>query len=106
MFRSGASAYVFVGPSDVSGIDSVTFSLDGTRFSVDRRAPFDFAGSSGAGAYPFESNLLSVGTHRVGARVVMRNGRTVTLSATFTVAGTTPHRLLVSPRRVAPQRGR
>ena len=104
VFRSGASAYVFVGPLDESRLRSVTFTLDGDSFAHEREAPFDFAGTSSSrpcrsclqNAHPFESNLLTVGTHRIRADVLMRDGSRKQLQATFTVAGTTSHRLLVS----------
>ena len=104
VFRSGASAYVFVGPLDESRLRSVTFILDGDSFAHEREAPFDFAGTSSSrpcrtclqNAHPFESNLLTVGTHRIRADVLMRDGSRKQLQATFTVAGTTSHRLLVS----------
>ena len=48
---------------------------------------------------------LTVGTHRIGAFVVMRDGSKTQLNATFNVAHTKPHRLLVSasPERTAPK---
>jgi hypothetical protein len=112
-FRSGASAYVFVGPTDGAGIRSVTFSLDGRNFSHDGRAPFDFAGSTGTRpcstcletAHPFETSLLAPGNHRIGAVVELRDGRRTSLTATLSVTGTGTHRLLVSrsPARSAPK---
>ncbi len=112
-FRSGVSAYVFVGPAAGTGVRSVTFSLDGRSFSRDRRAPFDFAGTSDSrpcgtcleSAYPFETSLLTSGSHRIVADVEMRNGTRTTLRATFTVSGNGTHRLLVSssPARSAPK---
>jgi hypothetical protein len=112
-FRSGVSAFVFVGPAAGTGIRSVTFSLDGRSFSRDQRAPFDFAGTSDSrpcgtcleSAYPFETTLLTPGSHRIVAEVEMRNGTRTTLRAIFTVSGSGTHRLLVSssPARSAPK---
>ncbi len=107
VFRSGASAYIFIGPVDGSRVRSVTFTLDGAPFSDEHAAPFDFAGTSSSRpcsacvptAYPFESNLLTLGTHRIGALVIIRDGSRNQLLATFTVADTTPHGLFVSASR-------
>jgi hypothetical protein len=112
--RSGVSAYVFVTPpTGGSPIRSVTFSLDGTYFSRDLATPYDFAGTTNSRpcstcverAYPFETSLLTPGTHRIDAVVVMRNGGRTSLRAAFTVAGNGTHRLLVSasPSRAAPK---
>ena len=82
----------------------MSFSLDGNPFTVDRTAPFDFVGTStrracrtcALSANPFESNLLSLGTHHITATVFLRTGLPVVLDATFTIADTTPHGLAVS----------
>ena len=95
---------MFVGPNGLADVRSATFALDGDIFSLDLTAPFDFAGTSSSrscstcaySAFPFESNLLSVGSHRIDATLSMRNGTRVVLTATFTVANTTAHSLLVS----------
>ena len=113
VFRSGASAYIFVGPLDDSRVRSVTFTLDGDSFAHEREAPFDFAGTSSSRpcrsclqtAHPFESNLLTVGTHRIAALIIlMRDGSRTQLQATFTVADTTSHRS-ARLRVVRPHRG-
>ena len=104
VLTGGASAYIFVGPNGLANVRRVSFSLDGKSFSTEQDAPYDFAATSDQRscktcafkANPFESNLLSLGTHRITATVVFRNGTRTTLDATFTVAGTTPHRLVVS----------
>ena len=104
VLSGGASAYVFVGPNGLGDVRRVSFQLDGTTFSSDQSVPFDFAGTSGhrpcrtcaLNANPFESNLLSVGSHRITAIVIKRNGSRVTLDSTFTVANTTTHSLQVS----------
>ena len=82
----------------------MTFALDGATFSTDRSAPFDFAGTSSTRscrtctftAYPFESNLLSVGSHHITAEALKRDGSRVTIDSVFTVANTVTHSLQVS----------
>ena len=101
---AGASAYVFAGISGLTGVSQINFSLDGAAFSTDRSAPFDFAGttnhrccrSCALDAIPFESNLLTLGTHHITATAVLKNGSPVVFDASFTVADTTPHSLMVS----------
>jgi hypothetical protein len=100
----GASAFIFVDPSGSNDVANVTFELDGTPFAVDAAAPFDFAGttlrrpcpSCAPDAIPFESNLLDLGEHQIRAHVAHRNGTRTVLVATFTVADTVPHSLMVS----------
>jgi hypothetical protein len=112
VLRSGASEYIFVDAVRPGDVRQVTFTLDGAAFSTDRTTPFDFAGTStrrpcrrcALDALPFESNLLTLGTHRITATALMRNGSRVVLDSTFTVADTTPHSLAVSvlPDRSSP----
>jgi hypothetical protein len=112
VLRAGASAYIFVDAVRPADVRQVAFTLDGIGFPTDRTAPFDFAGTStrrpcrrcALDALPFESNLLTVGTHRITATASMRNGTLVVLDSTFTVADTTPHSLVVSasPDRSSP----
>ena len=93
----GSSAYIFVRPDPAISVRRVVFTLDGRPFSIEPSAPYDFAGTTrGGAAYPFESNLLSLGSHVITATVVQRNGSTSVVTATFNVANTTPHSLLVS----------
>jgi hypothetical protein len=103
----GSSAYIFVGGSGSANVSRVAFTLDGRPFSIDSSAPFDFAGTSNyracrrcqLAAYPFESNLLSIGQHVVTATVTRSDGSSIVLAGTFTVAATQPHSLLVSTSR-------
>ena len=82
----------------------MNFAVDGAAFSTDTVAPFDFAGTSRSRscgtcaftAYPFESNLLSLGSHQITATVVLLNGTRHTATSTFTIADTTSHSLMVS----------
>jgi hypothetical protein len=100
----GASVYIFVRPTGVANVRRVSFTLDGKPFSVDGAAPYDFAGTSRSRAcraceyraYPFESNLLTLGQHSITATIERRNGTSVVLSASFTIADAQPHALLVS----------
>jgi hypothetical protein len=113
VLTGGESAYIFLEAEDPRDVRSVTFLLDGALFSLDVVAPFDFAGSSlrrpcktcAFTAHPFESNLLSLGEHRISAVVRFRDGSQTTVQASFTVADTTPHSLVVSssPDRSAPR---
>ncbi len=104
VLTGGASAYIFVEPNGMQKIVRVSFLLDEAPFSVESSAPFDFAGTSLSRschaclptAYPFESNLLALGKHRLTAVVHFGNGSQTTLNATFTIANTTSHSLLVS----------
>jgi hypothetical protein len=105
--------YVFVGPIDKDAkIKRVTFWLDNPQrkhsaFSVEEFPQYDFAGTapdrrgcttcSDSPAYPFESNLLSLGEHTITARVEYKGGgKASILTAKFVIADTTPHSLLVS----------
>ncbi len=105
VLRAGASAYISVDALRPADVRQVTFTLDGRAFLTDRSTPFDFAGTATTracrrcvlNAFPFESNLLSLGTHSITATALMRNGTRVVLDATFTVADTIPHSLAVSP---------
>ena len=111
VLRAGVSAYIFT-TTDLTGLRQVSFSLDGVPFSTDRSTPFDFAGTSTArvcrlcvaNAFPFESNLLSVGAHHITAVALLRDGSTVTTDSQFTVTDTTTHSLAVStsPSRTSP----
>jgi hypothetical protein len=108
----GVGVAIFVPQTPTNTVRQVTFTLDGARYSSDGTAPFDFNGTSGnrpcrtcaLNAYLFESNLLSLGQHTITATVLMTNGSTQLLAATFTVAATTPHSIQVSAtsKRAAP----
>ncbi len=102
---SGISAYIFVSGPALGNVRRVNFLLDGNPFSIDRSKPFDFAQTSNrracrrcvVRAYPFESNLLTLGSHSITATALLRDGSQVVFDSTFTVADTTPHSLVVSP---------
>ena len=104
-FRHGEAIYAFVGPLDkISNIKRVTFWIDdpnqaGRPFAVESDKQFDLARTAdNAKAYPLESNLLSVGSHIVTAKVEYKTGAPVVLSAKITIAETQAHRLQLSSR--------
>ena len=104
VLRWGRSTYIFLAGGGIGDVQAVTFALDGTEFSTELYAPYDFAGTTATRscrrcapkAYPFESNLLSLGTHVIMATVRMRDGSQQVVAGSFTVANTTPHDLMVS----------
>ena len=106
VFRNGAPIYAFVGPrSRLQNITKVTFWIDDpTRtaakaFSVEDLADFDLARTASNGtAYPLESNLLTVGTHVITAKIEYSTRPALVLSATITISDTKVHRLQVSTR--------
>ena len=62
-----------------SSVSKVYFSVDGRRVATERHAPY---------ATTVDTRSLADGTHRFEARAVAVDGRTVTSSATVTVANT------------------
>ena len=76
--------YVFITPND--GIDRVAYYLDGSSYSVEYFAPYDFDGTAGNGlAYPFDTTALNNGQHQIRAVVVLADGSTEEVTAGFTV---------------------
>jgi hypothetical protein len=104
VLTSGVIAYVFADTVQLQDVRQVSFVLDGVAFSTDKAAPFDFAGTTNSrsckscvlDAYPFESNLLSLGTHHITVSALLRDGSRVAYDASFSVADTTPHSIAVS----------
>ncbi|HLF77068.1 MAG TPA: choice-of-anchor U domain-containing protein [Dehalococcoidia bacterium] len=109
----GAPMYVFAGPlNHGSGIKRVIFWLDDPHrkhapFSVEDYPEYDFARTApdkhgcttclDSPAYPFESNLLSQGSHTITARIEYKSGaKSMVVTSKFVVAGATNHALLVS----------
>lgn len=87
----GEPMYVFVGPAGSTGdIASVSFKLDGASFSIDKKMPFDFAGSRSSSktalAYGFDPDLLRSGYHVITATAMLRNGNVETLTGHFSVS--------------------
>lgn len=77
--------YVFIRPQ--RGLERVRFSLDGVLWHTERRAPWDFAGGSGATALPFRTSDVLPGDHVIRARGVRNDGRKVRISGRFTSEG-------------------
>jgi hypothetical protein len=81
--------YVFTSPD--SGVYRVRFYLDnpnmtGTPRRTESSAPYDFAGGTVSTANPFDTTTVSDGSHTITAAVVLTNGSTEVVNATFTVA--------------------
>jgi hypothetical protein len=64
--------YVFVDP--VADIQRVEFYIDGDLHQTENYAPFDLAGGSIKYANPFETGLLSDGSHTISARIIKIDG--------------------------------
>jgi hypothetical protein len=87
------SVYVFTVPA--GDVSSVRFSVDDAAMAkaptqVEDSAPFDLAGTAGAGgandaALPFDTRTLSTGPHMVTAAVVDKAGSTESVTAHFMV---------------------
>jgi glucose/arabinose dehydrogenase len=81
--------YVFTTPD--AGVSQVKFYLDdptmaGTPFLVEKRGPYDFAGTAGNGdAKPFDTGGISAGSHTITAVVVLSAGGQQVVEGTFTV---------------------
>src|SRR4030095_1312647 len=84
--------YVFVDPS--SGVRRVRFFLDDPLMTrsprqTDNKEPYDFAGSTGSAANPFNTASVSNGSHTITAAIELSGGSTQvvkTVNATFTVS--------------------
>ena len=94
--------YVFVKPDDVK---QVSFYLndserEGNPVTVERYAPFDFAGTSGGVANALETTKLKDGVNKITTEITYRDGDSKVVTATFVVANTSsadaPEELLVS----------
>src|SRR5215217_6299381 len=86
--------YVFTSP-DTSNISQVDFYLDdpnmtGTPRQTEKVAPYDFAGGSTTTANPFDTSMVSDGSHQISAKISFNDGTAAkTLSSSFTVKNTT-----------------
>jgi hypothetical protein len=81
--------YAFTSPE--SGVSRVRFYLDnptmsGTPRSVERTAPYDFAGGTVSTANPFNTAGVSDGSHTITAAVELSGGGTEVVHASFTVS--------------------
>ncbi len=100
--RSGAQAlagadldgntYVFVGPA--GGINQVRFFLDDpgrtSPVQIENQGPFDFAGTSGGSANPWNTDSVATGSHTIAAEVNFSNGTSTVLNATFNTGDPAP----------------
>src|SRR5215217_3089442 len=86
--------YVFTSP-DTSNISQVDFYLDdpnmtGTPRQTEKVAPYDFAGGSTTTANPFDTSMVSDGSHQISAKISFNDGTAAkTISSSFTVKNTT-----------------
>ena len=78
--------FVSVLPDD--DVDQVQFFFDGTLVTTENVAPFDFLSGTGAGANPFDTNVVADGSHAITAEILFNNGSTDSISATFNVNNT------------------
>ena len=82
--------YVFVGPE--FGVTSVRFFVDdpsmaGPPFKNEKNAPWDLRGTAWNGlALPFDTTMLSNGSHSVTAAVDLTSGSTEVVTSTFTIS--------------------
>lgn len=98
---SGPIAVFVPAAADIARVE---FFLDDPTMSrrprtIEYVAPYDFAGTTSTGrATMFSTRRLSDGPHSITARVVLRNGTTQVVTASFTVSNPRPatRRLMVS----------
>lgn len=96
--------YVFTAPD--GGVRRVAFylddpAMDGPAYRIERRAPFDLAGSDTAAgtAHPFDTTQLGDGTHNVTAELDLGRRQTAVISIDFVVANSVPV-LVLNPNSV------
>ena len=85
--------YVFTAPD--TGVEQVTFYLNdpkmtGSPSRIENSAPFDFAGTNGSVAYPFDTTDLTDGSYTITAAVELTTGTTVVSSTFMIVNGSQP----------------
>ena len=81
----GEEICVFAHPD--TGIDRVTFSLDGDFERIERVPPFDFAGTGpNRSCKLFDTTSLSIGQHAISAEIEFDDGSVGTREAGFTVS--------------------
>jgi hypothetical protein len=76
--------FIFLDPGNAD-IASVTFYLDGRRMRTDTNAPFDLVNGTIRKAAALRTIKWPDGSHVVMAQVVLRDGSTNTLTATFNI---------------------
>jgi hypothetical protein len=77
------NVYVFSLP-ETPGLGPVVFSLDGAVVHTEGNPPYDFVGTDGANAFPWNTAAVADGAHTIG--VAYAGGQTA--NAAFTVANT------------------
>jgi chitodextrinase len=92
VLRGPIYAYAEAG---TTGVSQVRFYLDDPKMSgpprqVEKNPPYDFAGGSNTAANPFDTSKITDGVHSVTAVVDLVAGEPRVISASFTVANTSP----------------
>jgi lysophospholipase L1-like esterase len=82
------TAYIFTNPDE--GVSRVSFYLDdsemiGSPIRIENIAPYDFAGTAGSNANPFETINLSNASHVITALIELNDGGLEIVNAAFTV---------------------
>ncbi len=80
--------YVFTGPDD--GVDDVDFFLDGSFRRREKNPAFDFNGGSALIGNAWGTPEVGDGEHTIMAELLLLDGSTVDVSATFTVLNNAP----------------
>ena len=75
--------HVFTDPDE--GVDDVDFFLDGVFERTEKNGPFDFRGGSSSTANKWPTDDESDGEHTILAELLMDDGSTQQVSATFTI---------------------
>jgi ELWxxDGT repeat protein len=75
--------YVFTSPDDE--VQRVTFYLDGVEHKVENYPPYDFEGTAGNVANPYDTTQIPDGQHKIEAKIELTTGRTVEIRAFFSV---------------------
>ena len=76
--------YVFTSPD--TGVEQVSFYLDGYVHKVENAAPYDLEGSANGFANPFDTTQFNDGNHEIRAVMDLTGGGVEEVFATFTVA--------------------
>jgi glucose/arabinose dehydrogenase len=81
--------YVFL-QGDSTGVQQVQFLVDGRPVNTDLSAPWDLVGGTAKQARPFDTKTLENGVHSISAIIDFSDGRSATVTDSFTIAnGTT-----------------
>mgnify|MGYP002622500653 CR=1 FL=1 len=95
--------YVFTSPDN--GVSLVKFWLDdpgmtGPETQLEKRGPFDFAGTNKNVAHPFDTTQLLDGNHTITAQLHLAGGSVLVLNATFLVMNDQGPGLIVTPNSI------